>query len=300
MTQSRWLTLFAVLVAGTAHAGDTPRCPTMAAPSGPSKHKLVKKVYPVTALVAGHNPVDAALLVRTITHTVRPRSWDGQGGSGTITYQDETRTLTVTQTPFVHEEIRSILKAIVALYGEQRTPAAVIQTTYTTPVTARAHLEPKRPSPDHLKQYGHFVLDNVKVNAMGVSCMIKRIRFMYKGDGIDSDVAKCALTNGESEKKTTEAPKALNDLLEKLDKGIEGLKTPPPPTSGACVPASACAPTPGCTFTPVSVPQVPLPEAQPCLVPINVCPAPSSPATVKSEREFDTGKKPEMPKAKPE
>jgi len=268
------------------------------ATSGHSKHKLVKKVYPVAALVAGHNSVDAALLVRTITHTVRPKSWDGQGGAGTIAYQDDTRTLTVTQTPFVHEEIRSILKTIVALYGEQRTPAAVIQTTYTTPVTAPARLEPKRTGPDHLKQYGHFVLDNVRVNAMGVSCIIKRIRFMYKGDGIDSDVAKCALTNGESEKRTIEAPKTLNDLLEKLDKKVEGLKTPPTPTSGVCVPASACVPAPPCASTPLSVP--PLPEAKPCLVPISVCPAPSSPATVKSEKEFDRDKQPRMPGAKPE
>src|SRR5262249_12518734 len=112
MTPSRWLTLIAVLVAGTAHAGDKPSrmigVESVPDSSGQSKHKLVKKVYPVAALVAGHHPVDAALLVRTITHTVRPRSWDGQGGAGTIAYQDDTRTLTVTQTPFVHEEIRSI------------------------------------------------------------------------------------------------------------------------------------------------------------------------------------------------
>jgi hypothetical protein len=306
MTQSRWLTLIAVLVAGTAQAGNTPRRLTesLAAPSGHSKHKLVKKIYPVAALLAGQHSVDPELLVRTITHTVRPRSWDGQGGSGTIVYQAETRTLTVTQSSFVHEEIRSILKTIVALYGEQRTPAAVIQTTYTTPVATCVHLEPKRPTPDHLKQYGHFVLDNVKVNAMGVSCIIKRIRFMYKGDGIDADVAKCALTNGESEKKTVEAPKALTDLLEKLDKSCGGLKALPASPAPVCVPASGCVPALPCEAVPVCVPQVPVSETKPCLVPVplRVCPAPPSsvPQPVREEREFDTkDKKREMPKAKP-
>src|SRR5437764_1205866 len=76
------------------------------------------------------------------------------------------------------------------------------------------------PATGRSKQYGHFVLDNVKVNAMGVSCTIKRVRFMYKGDGIDADVAKCALTNGESEKKA-DVPRVLTDLLEKLDKKEE-------------------------------------------------------------------------------
>lgn len=65
------------------------------------------------------------------------------------------------------------------------------------------------------KQYAHFVLQNVTINAMGVSAKIKRIRVMYKGDGIENDVAKCALTNGESEKKVDSA--MLYKLLEKLN-----------------------------------------------------------------------------------
>src|SRR5262249_8070455 len=168
-----------------------------------------------------------------------------------------------------------VLRAIVALYGEQRTPAAVIQTTYSTPLTTPVRLEPKRPTPDHLKQYGHFVMDNVKVNAMGVSCIIKRIRFMYKGDGIDADVAKCALTNGESEKKTIEAPKALNDLLEKLDKGCDGLKAVPKLTSPTCVPSSTC-------VSPVEY---------------SVCPSESPRPLPSLAAPTSAVKKPEMPKA---
>jgi len=81
------------------------------------------------------------------------------------------------------------------------------------------------------KQYGHFILDNVRINAMGVTCTIKRIRFLYKGDGLDNEVAKCALTNGESEKKA-EVSKVLTEVLEKLEK-TEGAKTP----SCSCFPA---------------------------------------------------------------
>jgi len=34
------------------------------------------------------------------------------------------------------------------------------------------------------KQYAHIVLDNVFINAVGISVQVKRIRFMYKGEGL--------------------------------------------------------------------------------------------------------------------
>jgi hypothetical protein len=96
------------------------------------------------------------------------------------------------------------------------------------------------------KQYGHFVLDNVRVNAMGVSCTIKRVRFMYKGDGIDNEVAKCALTGGESEKKA-DVPKVLTDLLEKISSGgkSDEAREITPPKAGACYAVPCPAPHSG-------------------------------------------------------
>jgi hypothetical protein len=73
---------------------------------------------------------------------------------------------------------------------------------------------------------------------------------MYKGDGIDNEVAKCALTNGESEKKT-DVPKVLTDLLEKLEKS-DGSKKP------CCSSAPACTNGPGGCCTSTMAPGTPI------------------------------------------
>jgi hypothetical protein len=85
------------------------------------------------------------------------------------------------------------------------------------------------------KQYGHFIMDNVTINAMGVSAKIKRIRILYKGEGVDSDIAKCALTDGESEKKVDSSK--LDTLIEKLSELLE--KKTPTSMASPCLPGSA-------------------------------------------------------------
>jgi hypothetical protein len=132
------------------------------------------------------------------------------------------------------------------------------------------------------KQYGHFVIDNIKVNAMGVSTTIKKIKFMYKGDGIEADVAKCALSNGDSERKG-DLDKLINQVTKLVEEKTEGKKeklpepkadvAPPPPLPGSgtgcgwsgsscpsayptCLPAPAAVPVP-CTPGP---PGSPAPE----------------------------------------
>lgn len=212
MNRSRWWTLIAVLAlvpVAVRSRADAPqgvkikcaaRCPQ------PSGRKLIQKSYPVADLIRTLNEEASGsrLLVRAVTCAVKPTSWSVRGGRGTIEYVPEAKALVINQTADVHEGVEAVLKALVAI---QAKPHGI------QPITRAAYSAPS----GQLKQYGHFVLDNVKVNAMGVSCTIKRIRFMYKGDGIDADVAKCALTNGESEKKA-DVPRVLADLLEKVGK----------------------------------------------------------------------------------
>jgi hypothetical protein len=216
MTRNRWWTLIAVValapLAVRSRAG-APECPKekcMSRCPQTSSPKLIQKSYPVGGLVQtlSEGPAGSAgtdLLIRAITCAVKPETWSKRGGRGTIDYCPESKALIVNQTAGVHERVEAVLKALAAIQPKQ--PAGMC------PITRAVY---NSPSP-HLKQYGHFVLDNVKVNAMGVSCTIKRVRFMYKGDGIDADVAKCALTNGESEKKA-DVPRALTELLETVGK----------------------------------------------------------------------------------
>jgi len=91
--------------------------------------------------------------------------------------------------------------------------------SYAVPATA-----PCCPAPKSLsmpaKQYGHFVVENVKVNAMGVSVTIKRIKIMYKGDGIDADVAKCGLT-GKYEAEVQGCGADCLDILKELQQAAQ-------------------------------------------------------------------------------
>jgi hypothetical protein len=148
-----------------------PRCSQRSSP------KLIEKTYPLAGLAGS----DTDLLIQAITRAVKPKTWSDRGGCGTIEYCAERKALIVNQTAGAHKQVEAVLKALAALQSKQ--PAR------TSPITRAVY---NSPSP-HLKQYGHFVLDNVKINAMGVSCAIKRVRFMYKGDGIDADAAKSVL-----------------------------------------------------------------------------------------------------------
>ena len=231
MTRSRWWTLIAVLALvplAVRLRADAPQCAR-------SAQKLIEKSYPVADLIRTLNEGTggSGLLVRAVTCAVKPASWSVRGGRGTIEYVSEAKALVINQTADVHEGVEAVLKALAAIQTKPHGIQPITRAAYSTPS-------------GQLKQYGHFVLDNVKVNAMGVSCTIKRIRFMYKGDGIDADVAKLALTNGESEKKA-DVPRVLTDLLEKVGKEEKAVGTSPGnaistncPAPATLPPASAC------------------------------------------------------------
>src|SRR5262249_20861379 len=205
-------------------------------------------------------------------------------------YDSATKTLTVKQTPSVQQQIRCVLQTLVAVRSDSSLPQPIVQASYSAADAVPSSPERKSSSSDHRKQDGHFVLDNVKVNAMGVSCSIRRMRFQYKGDGIDPDVAKCALTNGESEKKTIEAPKAVTDLLEKLEKMSGGCCVQERLPAPSVFPASATVPVESAPSLPTSKPAVGEKTST----------APkSTPSMSKPDKAGESGEKVEKGKAKP-
>lgn len=224
MTQSRWWTLVAVLSLSLVVSGSRAGVPDSSkAKTNSSKQKtttgtMISKTYPVADLIEaiGKDPTGTGnYLTQSIVKTCNPKSWSDKGGSGTIKYMPKSKTLVVRQTATVHKQVSCMLKAMGCT--QATVSQEVVPALYSPSPTPATDPEPKTSPAGNAKQYGHFVMDDVNVNAMGVNCTIKSIRFMYRGDGLDNEVAKCALTGGESETKKNELPKSVTDLLEKLN-----------------------------------------------------------------------------------
>ncbi len=209
--------------------------------------KLIQKTYPVGDLVSvlgKDSSAGAEALTRTIVKAINPKSWSVRGGSGTLKYVEKSKSLVVRQSVAVQKQVATLLNALAMTAMQAAPPASATGVVDCLELSGApaSHANPRplsaqrTPSGD-AKQYGHFVMDNLRVNAMGVSCTVKRLRFQYRGDGLDNDVAKCALGK-DPEQKTLELPKALMDLLEELKKS-EGAKGGP--VSGG---------SPGCSVAP--------------------------------------------------
>jgi hypothetical protein len=157
------------------------------------------------------------------------------------------------------------------------------------------------------KQYGHLVLENVTINAMGVSARVKRIRIMYKGDGIDSNLAKCALTAGDDSGKLAELLMTAVPPCSTPESGSGALAGVAchSPAVGAAIGAAAGA-LAGSAVSPAPAPpaaspyDVPaedhhsamprLPQTAsglPCTATATTAPVPAKPAPVESEDEDD-------------
>jgi hypothetical protein len=103
--------------------------------------KLIQKIYPVSALVNQAMENEEASLIRIITRTIEPDSWDtsggrlsgpgggrpggglmpggplepvraDSGGRGVIEYYPEGRSLIINQTAEIHERIQTLLKGL--------------------------------------------------------------------------------------------------------------------------------------------------------------------------------------------
>jgi len=275
MTLTRWWTLVAVL----AVAVGAPLAPAVGKkktePAQKTAAPLTQKNYPVGDLV-GEGREDAEMLVKFVKHAVRPASWSGRGGTATISYSPAGKCLVVDQTTAAHTQIDCLLKALVKLQSDAERrhergplPAGLLGAAAGALIgqgVVPAGYCPTPPAPTSApktaKQYGHFVLDNVRVNAMGVTATVKKIKFMYKGDGIDGDVAKCYMTGGQSERKA-DAEKVLEEVGRLLDEKKEKKPEEPKACPAPCVCPAPCAcpcPAPVCVpvspvFNPVSVPK---------------------------------------------
>src|SRR5262249_996691 len=75
--------------------------------------KPTRKVYPVGKLLG--RDANGEVLIRLITRTVEPASWDVRVGSGTVDYYPVGRALVVSQTPDVHEQVADFLASLHAL-----------------------------------------------------------------------------------------------------------------------------------------------------------------------------------------
>jgi hypothetical protein len=226
MTQVRCWTLFAVLAIALVGTDGQAATKKKADPKKADAN-LVWKSYPVADLFAGESAEDADLLIKFVTSAIEPSSWASHNGSGQIVCRLPDKVLSIHQTVAVHAQVARLLKALVMLQSDAERRAekqaccgsagamlgqSVVQAACPAPPAPMCCA----PAKSSCKQYGHFVIDNVKVNAMGVSTTIKKIKFMYKGDGIEADVAKCAMTNGESEHKgdLEKLMKQLTELVE--------------------------------------------------------------------------------------
>lgn len=311
MTQTRaWMlmaVLSVVLVGSEGQAAAKKKTQT-----DPEKTaEVVRKTYSVAGLI---DPAAAAdeteMFVKFVMKAVKPTSWKCAGGCGTVQYDGARKCLVVHQTPAVQAQVGCLLKALVTLKNgaekQDEMRALVGAARCLDPMIAPAaypSLPPPPPcpavkAPAGAKQYGHFVMDDIKVNAMGVSTTIKKIKFMYKGDGIEADVAKCAMTNGESEHKG-DVEKLISEVSKLIEKK-EADKSEPC-GSNACVGATskcpaAAVPVGAVAETLTSAPTIcpPCPPVTTC-TPV-CCPCPCTAECPKCEKVEEKKDKPAEPK----
>jgi hypothetical protein len=92
----------------------------------PQADKLVRRVYPVADLVMQFQPVtengepEVPDLVRVIRRTVEPQSWSEVGGRASIEYFHDGRSIIVTQTSEIQDEIRELLEELRKCRKEQK------------------------------------------------------------------------------------------------------------------------------------------------------------------------------------
>jgi RNA polymerase sigma factor (sigma-70 family) len=76
--------------------------------------KLVTKVYPVLALIGNPNreQTETPPLIRVITKTIEPASWNAMGGDGSIEYLPGAASLIIRQSPDIQKQVQELLEAL--------------------------------------------------------------------------------------------------------------------------------------------------------------------------------------------
>jgi RNA polymerase sigma factor (sigma-70 family) len=87
--------------------------------------QLSIKVYPVMGLTSPHvEGMEAQSLLRVITNTVAPVSWNQMGGPGSVEYFPEGGSLVIRQTEDVHRQVQDLLESLRKAKKEQEKAAA--------------------------------------------------------------------------------------------------------------------------------------------------------------------------------
>lgn len=125
MRLRQWLPIVTLLFVLPALAQEPLPVPVAPAPRTP---ELVRKVYNVADLVVPVPPANAAIaagehrkntkaLVRVVTGTVRPYTWDANGGAGRVDFDAAGQALVVQNTPAVVAEVGELIEALRRLQG---------------------------------------------------------------------------------------------------------------------------------------------------------------------------------------
>jgi hypothetical protein len=96
----------------------------LVAPVGSGERQFPPFICRMSAEAAGPRPrkTGQETLMELITHVTGPGSWGKAGGKGTIQYEAQGRSLLVTQTPDVHEQIVDLLAVLRRLQQEVDRP----------------------------------------------------------------------------------------------------------------------------------------------------------------------------------
>lgn len=314
MTQSRcWLAaaVLALLVTAPpspAAASEKSKSKTHAPKQHATKSKLVLRTYPVANLIDAMKSHDADKLISAIVRAVKPKSWAGNGGKATIDYFPKTRSLVIKQTAAGHRQVDVVLKTLSVICFQTTAPLSCVKCSDSDKPETPAKTAPSGQE----NAYGHLVLDNVRVNAMGINCTIKRVRLMYKGDSNLADAAKSAVANGEAGK-----PQGMANVVNAVLEGMGVCSTPcaaPPIVVPPCLAAPIYSSGPSAMPAPnaaMACPTIPAPTVTTapgnaavagCYAPPTATPpAPSSaiPAAAPPEKkdEKDQPQKTEMPRS---
>src|SRR5262249_25614246 len=98
-------------------SGTTPYTGTHSLPSGTQVGTINNNQTPdqnATSATAGRAPGQTMedLLIKLITNTIKPETWEAMGGPGTIDYFPLGMALTINQTPDIQEQVADLLQAL--------------------------------------------------------------------------------------------------------------------------------------------------------------------------------------------
>src|SRR5207253_36511 len=135
--------------------------------SSTTASKMVWKTWPLAELIEPTaSPEETELFVKFVMKAIRPTTWQGRGGHGTVCYQEENKSLVIHQTSAIQTQVGCLFKAMVMLkagaekQAEKRAHSPACSTFEGVMPAAYPPMPPPMPCPapkaQGAKQYGHF------------------------------------------------------------------------------------------------------------------------------------------------